>query len=126
MPRGHVEDVNFAKYILREELPHGKRSIVLWAKGFSMIFQAIHNLFEEGIILTAGELEWVLSKLPNNKQQFFEAYNQDEVEVDFVLKALVYGARDEWEDNDFEGAHCDSGRWDALSCDCLSALEQVQ
>jgi hypothetical protein len=98
----------------------------LWAKGFSMIFQVIHNLFEEGIIPTAGELEWVLSKLPNNKQKLFEAYNQEGAQVDFVLKALVYGARDEWEDNDFEGAHCDSGRWDALSRDRLSALERVQ
>jgi hypothetical protein len=114
MAGGHAESVYFAEYMPAEVLPRGKKSVELWIRGFSTIFQVIHGMFEAGSIPTAGELEQALSQLPRDKQKIIEAYGKEGAEADSVLRALVYGAKEEWEANEFQDTHCQGGQWDAL------------
>lgn len=109
---GHAGGVYLTQYIPEHLVPRGK-SIVLWIEGFAMIFGIIHTMFEAGTIPTPNALDYALSQLPRDKQRLVKAYRKQSAEVDSVLEALVCGAMEEWENNDFEATHCDE-KWDAL------------
>lgn len=109
---GHAGGVYLADYIPEHQIPRGK-SIVLWIEGFAMIFGIIYNMFEAGTIPTSDALERALSQLPKDKQKLVKAYGKRGAEAHSVLEALVYGAKEEWENNEFEATYCEE-EWDAL------------
>jgi hypothetical protein len=111
---GHAGGVYLAQHIPANQLPRGKKSVVQWMEGFATIFGVIHKMFEAGEIPAADALERALGQLPKDKQKFIKAYGKQGAGVDSVLEALIYGAKEEWEHNDFEATHCDGGEWDAL------------
>ncbi|KAJ7163830.1 hypothetical protein C8R43DRAFT_1122792 [Mycena crocata] len=76
-----------------------------------MMLKEIAMTFEAGRIPTISELE----KLEDSKEKkkFYQWYAKEGAGGEEVLKALVRGAKDEWED-EFEDTHCDSEEWDAL------------
>ena len=110
---GHVGCTYLTNYIPGHQIPRGKKAVVQWIEGFAAIFGVIHERFEAGEIPTTEALELTLSQLPKNKQKLIKAYGKQGAEVDAVLEALVQGAKNEWENNDFEATHCDE-KWDAL------------
>ena len=111
---GHVGGVYLAQYIPAEERPQGKKAAALWVEGFSTIFGVIHKMFEDGNIPTIDELGPALSQLPNDKQKLIKAYGKQGAGLDSVLEALVFGAKEEWEENDFKAAHCVGKKWRAI------------
>ena len=111
---GHTGGVYLAQYIPDERRPRGKKAAALWVEGFSTIFGVIHKMFEDGNIPTIDELESALSQLPKDKQKLIKAYGKQGAGLDSILEALVFGAKEEWEQNDFEGTHCDGKEWRAI------------
>ena len=111
---GHVGGVYLAEHIPEDQLPRGKKSAVSWIEGFAAIFGVIHDMFEAEKIPVADALELALSQLPKNKLKLIKAYGKNGAEVDSVLEALVHGAKEEWEENEFEATHCYDNEWDAL------------
>lgn len=107
---GHTGGVYLSHYIPLENRPRGKKAAPLWVEGFSTIFSVIHQIFEDGNIPTIDKLEHELTKLPKDKQKLIKAYGKQGAGIDHVLKALIYGAKDDWE-NDFQDAHCDGEEW---------------
>lgn len=110
---GSVGGVYLAHYIPEGILPRGKKAAAQWVEGFSTIFTVIHKMFEAGEIPAVDALECALSQLPRDKQKLVKAYGKMGAEADSVLEALIHGAREEWEQNDFEATHCDD-EWEAL------------
>jgi len=111
---GHVGCTHLTQYIPGEQLPQGKRTTVLWIEGFATIFGVISDMFKAGKIPTADALEYALSQLPKKKMKLVKAYGKTGADVSSVLEALVHGAKEEWEQNEFEATHCDDDEWDAL------------
>jgi hypothetical protein len=111
---GHVGGVYLAQYIPREGHPRGKKAAALWIEGFSTIFGVIHKMFEDGNIPRIDHLESALSQLPKDKQKLIKAYGKQGAELDPVLEALIFGAKEKWEQDDFEATHCDSKEWRAI------------
>jgi hypothetical protein len=115
---GHVGGVYLANHVPMELIPRGKKSIALWIEGFATIFHVIHTMFEAGEIPKLDALERALVQLPKDKQKLIKAYGKQGAEVGSVLEALIRGAQDEWEQGDFQAAHCIEEDWDALpTCD---------
>jgi hypothetical protein len=110
---GHAGGVYLAEYIPAHQISRGKKAVVLWIEGFATIFGVIHKMFEAGEIPTADALERALSQLPKDKQKLIKAYGKQGAEVESVLEALVYGAKEEWK-GDFEATYCDDKEWKAL------------
>jgi hypothetical protein len=110
---GHTGGVYLSQYIPVEARPQGKKAAPLWVDGFSYIFGVVHEMFEEGNIPTIDELERALSQLPKDKQKLIKAYGKKGARLDSVLEALVFGAKEEWE-NDFKAVHCDGNDWLSL------------
>ena len=110
---GHAGGVYLTEYIPARQVPRGKKAVVLWIEGFATIFGVIHKMFEAGEIPTAGTLERALSQLPKDKQKLIKAYGKQGAKVESVLEALVYGAKDEWEE-DFKAKYGDDKEWKAL------------
>lgn len=111
---GHVGGVYLAQYISADVHPRGKKAAALWVEGFAAIFAVIREMFKAGKIPTAEALEHALSRLPKDKLKLIKAYGKMGAEADSVLEALVHGAREEWEQNDFEATHCEGDKWDTL------------
>ena len=111
---GHTGGVYLAHHIPNEKRPRGKKAAALWVEGFSTIFRVIHKMFEDGNIPTIDELGPALSQLPKDKQKLIKAYGKQGAELDSVLEALVSGAKEEWEQNDFEDTHCHGEKWRAM------------
>ena len=42
------------------------------------------------------------------------AYGKQGAGLDSVLEALVFGAKEEWEQNDFKAMHCYGKEWHAI------------
>jgi hypothetical protein len=111
---GDTGGVYLTNYIPGESRPRGKKAAALWVEGFSFIFKVIHEMFEGGNIPLIDELGSALSQLPRDKQQLIEAYGVQGAGLESVLEALVFGAKEDWEQGDFQGAHCDDEEWDAI------------
>lgn len=112
---GHTGGVYLAHHIPNEKRPQGKKAAPLWVEGFSFIFGVIHEMFEDGKIPMIDELERELIQLPKDKQKLIKAYGKQGAGLDSILEALVFGAKEEWEQGDFEGAHCyDDKKWEAI------------
>lgn len=111
---GHIGGVYLAQYIPEEVCPRGKKAAGLWVDGFSTIFGVIHKMFEDGNIPTIDKLEHALSQLPKDKQKLTKAYGKQGAGLDSVLEALVFGAKEDWEQSDFEAVHCNGKKWRAI------------
>jgi len=111
---GDVGGVYLAQYIPVEVRPRGKKAAPLWVEGFSTIFLVIHKVFEGGNIPTVDQLDLALSRLSKDKQKLINAYGKQGAELESVLEALVFGAKEDWEQHNFERAHCDGKKWRAI------------
>jgi hypothetical protein len=110
---GHVGCTYLTNYIPEHVIPRGKKAVVQWIDAFAAIFGVIHDMFEAEEIPATEALERKLSQLPKSKQKLIKAYWKQGAEVDAVLEALVMGAKCDWEEGDFQDAHCDA-KWDAF------------
>ncbi|KAJ7762722.1 hypothetical protein DFH07DRAFT_813213 [Mycena maculata] len=112
---GHTGGVYLAHHIDREYLPEGTQAAPLWVEGFSAMFEVIADIFESGRIPTAHQLDNATGDLRyKEKWHLFQAYGRQGADAESVLEALVYGAKDDWEDGEFEDTHCEGEEWTAL------------
>ncbi|KAJ7122946.1 hypothetical protein C8R44DRAFT_158355 [Mycena epipterygia] len=109
---GHVGPVYLTNFLPAGITPRGKKAAPLWVEAFAVLFEVIADIFKAGKIPTADLLEQTIAR-DKGKKKHFDVYRKQGADCEQLLQALVYGAKYEWEENDFAEAHC-SEEWEAL------------
>ncbi|KAF8064399.1 hypothetical protein FPV67DRAFT_1782666 [Lyophyllum atratum] len=112
---GHIGCTYLSQYIPRDQIPDGQEAVTLWIKGFAAIFSVIYKIFKAKKIPTLTAIEHSLSRLKGDQQKALEVF-RDYTDMDLVIEALVYGAKEEWTGDEFLDTYDSyANEWDALS-----------
>ncbi|KAJ6543931.1 hypothetical protein B0H19DRAFT_1169004 [Mycena capillaripes] len=111
---GHVGATYLANYMSADLLPRGKKAAGDWVEGFSMLFEIISQVFEDGKIPTADEVDKALELANRSQLKLFTAYAKKGAGCEDALEALVRGAKSDWEGEDFKDTYCEEEEWNAL------------